>query len=87
MISYCKGILQAFAAKKEYISIPNYMRALRSLEFFKMVAYKKAGDSKGAEECYSNFVTEVQESYLTDEQKKEIMDMLHRDIAHYSKYS
>ena len=87
MINYCKGILQAFAAKKDYISINNYMRALRSLEFFKMVAYKKAGDSKGAEECYASFAKEVQESDFTDEQKQDIMNMLHGDIAHYSKYS
>lgn len=83
---WCEGIVKAFAAKKDYISMRHYLRARRSIVFFKLVAVKKAGDDKGAEALYGQFVKEISQEDLTDEEKEKIIELLNNDIAHYSKY-
>ncbi|MBR4431281.1 MAG: helix-turn-helix transcriptional regulator [Clostridiales bacterium] len=83
---WCEGIVKAFAARKDLINMRHYLRARRSIVFFKLVAVKKSGDDKGAEALYGEFVKEISEEDLTDEEKKKIIELLNNDIAHYSKY-
>ena len=85
--NWCEGIIKAFAARKEAVDMHHYLRARRSIVFFKLVALKRFGDDKGAEALYGEFQKEIQSEDLTDEQKDEIIQLLNNDIAHYGKYT
>lgn len=84
---WCEEILKAYATRKESIDMVRYLRCRRSVAFFKMVAAKRSGDTKKAEELYSNFARQISEEDLTDEEKEKVMELLHNDINYYSKYS
>ena len=84
---WCENILKAYIAKKEYIDIDKYLRVRRSVAFFRMVAAKRAGEGEFAEQLYTKFAEEIKAEDLTDEEKSRIMDMLHSDIAYYSRYT
>ena len=84
---WCEGIIKAYAAKREYIDVNKYLRVRRSVAFFRMVAAKRAGEGEYAEELYGRFAEEVKHEGLTEEEQARIMDMLHSDIAYYSRYT
>lgn len=84
---WCEGIIKAYAAKKEYIDINKYLRVRRSIAFFRMVAAKRAGEGEYAEKLYTKFAEEIKAEDLTEEEKARIMDMIHSDIAYYSRYT
>ena len=83
---WCEGILKAYAVRKESINMVHYLRARRSIAFFKMVAAKRTGEDKLAEELYAAFIEAVRSEDLTDEEKDKVIQLLNNDIAHYSKY-
>ena len=83
---WCEGIIKAYAVRKESIDMEHYLRARRSIAFFKMVAAKRTGDDKRAEELYASFVEEIRSEDLTEEEKDKAIRLLNNDIAHYSKY-
>ncbi len=87
MISWCEGVLKAYAARKEAFNMNHYLRVRRSLAFFKLVALKRAGDDDGAVKLYNEFAEEIKAEDLTDEQKQVVMDLLQNDIDHYGKYT
>ena len=86
-------ILEPYAEKsynrniEKYIDVDKYLRARRSLAFFKMVAAKRAGDDAYAEQLYATFAEEINAEDLTDEEKQKAMALLNSDIAYYGKYS
>ncbi|MBQ6017409.1 MAG: helix-turn-helix transcriptional regulator [Clostridiales bacterium] len=83
---WCEGIVKAFAGRKDLINMHHYLRARRSIAFFKLVALKKSGDDKGAEAYYGEFAKAIKGEDLTDEEKNKVIELLNNDIAHYSKY-
>lgn len=84
---WCQNVLKAYASNKKFIDIEKYLSVRRSIAFFKMVAAKKGGDNEYAETLYTTFAEEINAEKLTDYEKQKAMDMLHNDIAYYSKYS
>ena len=85
VISWCEGIIRAYASRKETIDIDHYIRVRRSLEFFRLVAIKRSGDDEGAVNRYNEFKEEIEREDLTEEQKETIIRLLDNDIAHYGK--
>ena len=83
---WCEGIVKAFAARKEALNIEHYLRVRRSIAFFKMVAARRLGEAKEAEELYAKFEKEIKAEDLTDEQKETVIKLLNNDIAYYGKY-
>ncbi|WP_051688973.1 helix-turn-helix domain-containing protein [Butyrivibrio sp. AE2032] len=83
---WCEGIVKAFAVRKDAVNITHYIRVRRSIAFFKLVAAKRAGDTALAEEIYAGFAKQIDGEDLTDEEKKQAMELLNNDISHYSKY-
>lgn len=84
---WCQEVLKAYGSNRKYIDVDKYLRARRSLAFFKMVAAKKAGDDAYAEQLYATFAEEINAENLTDEEKQKAMALLNSDIAYYGKYS
>ena len=62
VISWCEGIIRAYASRKETIDIDHYIRVRRSLEFFRLVAIKRSGDDEGAVNRYNEFKEEIEKS-------------------------
>lgn len=83
---WCEGIIKAFGTRKKCINMTHYLRVRRSIAFFRMVAAKKAGKDKEAEELYMAFIREVENEDLTSEEKKTMIQLLNNDVAYYSKY-
>ncbi len=84
---WCQDVLKAYGSNRKYIDVDKYLRVRRSLAFFKMVAAKRAGDDKYAEELYATFAEEINAENLTEEEKQTAMRLLNNDIAYYGKYS
>ena len=84
---WCENIIKAYGAKRELIDMDKYLRVRRSVAFFRMVAAKRAGEGGYAEELYSKFAEEIKNEGLSEEEQKRIMDLLHSDIAYYSRYT
>ena len=86
MISWCDGIIEAFATRLDAIDSKDYMHIRYMNAFHKMIALKKAGDDAKAAEVYSAFVNEVNEmAGISDELKKESIAILDREIGYYGK--
>ena len=83
---WCEGIVKAYAARKESIDMVHYLRVRRSIAFFRMVAAKRTGEDKLAEELYASFIEEIRSEDLTEEEKNKVIQLLNNDVAHYSKY-
>ncbi len=84
---WCQEVLKAYGSNRKYIDVDKYLRVRRSLAFFKMVAAKRAGDDKYAEELYATFAEEINAENLSEEEKQTAMRLLNNDIAYYGKYS
>ncbi len=88
MISWCDGIIEAFATRLDAIDSKDYMHIRYMNAFHKMIALKRAGDDAKAAEVYSAFVNEVNEmADISDELKKESIAVLDREIGYYGKFS
>lgn len=87
VIEWCENIIKAFATRKEILNMKHYLRARRSLAFFKLVSVRRSGDEDGAVKLYNEFAEEIKNEDLTDEQKQTVMVLLQNDIDHYSKYT
>lgn len=84
---WCEDVLKAYASRKDCITMRHYLRIRRSIVFFKLVAAKRLGDDKGAENLYAEFEKQIRSEDLTDEEKDEVMRLLNNDIQYYGRYN
>lgn len=88
MITWCDGIIEAFATRFEAIDKNEYMHIKTMNAFHKMLALKKAGDDEAAGALYASFVSEVDSMEgMSDELKKEWIATLDHEIGYYGKYA
>lgn len=88
VISWCDGIIDAFSAIPEMTDKKVYIGDKRNNAFHKMIALKKGGDEEKAAEVYKRFVDELNAiEGVPEEQKKEMIEILDKEIGYYGKYA
>lgn len=88
IITWADGIIDAFARRSESINKKEFIHLKLMNTFHKIIALKKGGDNKKADEVYEAFVKEINEiEGFTDEIKKEAIAQLDHEINYYGKYS